>query len=84
MNYAAQFRDMHTAVHNLAICKTRASACRILQHINAHESMYGFDSGSPIDTIAIDFRNPPSKYNGENLKIINGSHGTPPGVPDCC
>ena len=85
MKYAAQFRDMHTAGHNLAICKTRAGACRLLQHINAQESLSGFDfdSGSQIDIIAIDFRNPPTKYNGENLTIMNGLHGTPPGVPDC-
>ena len=85
MKYAVQFRDMRTAVHNLAICKTRTRACHVLQHINSQESLSGFDfdSGSPIDAIAIDFRNPPSKYNGENLKIINGSQGTPPGVPDC-
>ena len=85
MKYAAQFRDMHTAGHNLAICKTRTRACRILQHINAQESLDGFDfdSVSQIDTIAIDFRNPPDKYNGENLTIVNGLHGTPPGVPDC-
>ena len=85
MKYAVQFRDMRTAVHNLAICKTRTRACHVLQHINSQESLSGFDfdSGSPIDAIAIDFRNPLSKYNGENLKIINGSQGTPPGVPDC-
>ena len=85
MKYAAQFRDMHTAIHSLAICKTRAGACKILQHINAQESMYGFDfdSVSQIDTIRINFRDPPSKYNGENLAIVNGLHGTPPGVPDC-
>ena len=85
MKYAAQFRDMHTAIHNLAICKTRAGACRLLQHINAQESLYGFDfdSVSQIDTIAIDFRHPPTEYNGENLTIINGLPGTPPGVPDC-
>ena len=85
MKYAAQFRDMHTASHNLAICKTRTGACRILQHINAQESMYGFDFDSvlQIDTIEINFRNPPTKYNGENLAIVNGLHGTPPGVPDC-
>ena len=85
MRYAAQFRDMHTAIHNLAICKTRAGACRLLQHINSQESLYGldFDSVSQIDTIEIDFKNPPTKYNGENLTIINGLHGTPPGVPDC-
>ena len=83
MKYAAQFRDMHTAIHNLAICKTRTGACHLLQHINAHESMYGFDSVSQIDTVEINFRNPPGKYNGENLAIVNGLHGTPPGVPDC-
>ena len=85
MKYAAQFRDMHTAVHTLAICKTRKGACRILQHINAQESMHGldFDSVSQIDTIKIDFRDPPTKYNGENLTLMNGLHGTPPGVPDC-
>lgn len=85
MRYAAQFRDMHTAGHNLAICKTRTGARHLLQHINAQESLYGFDfdSVSQIDTIEINFRNPPDKYNGENLTIINGLHGTPPGVPDC-
>lgn len=86
MKYAAQFRDMHTAGHILAVCKTRAGACHLLQHINAQESLDGFDfdSVSQIDTIRINFSNPPTKYNGENLKIINGLHGTPPGVPDCC
>ena len=85
MKYAAQFRDMHTAGHILAVCKTRTGACRILQHIISHESLYGFDfdSASQIDTIKIDFRNPPNKYNCENLTIINGLHGTPPGVPNC-
>ena len=85
MKYAAQFRDMHTAIHNLAICKTRAGACRLLQHINTQESLHGlgFDSVSQIDTIEINFRDPPTKYNGENLTIINGLYGTLPGVPDC-
>ena len=85
MKYAAQFRSMHTAGHYLAICKTRTGACRILQHINAQESMHGFDldSVSQIDTIKINFRDPPGKYKGENLTIVNGLHGTPPGVPDC-
>ena len=85
MRYAAQFRDMHTAGHSLAICKTRARACRVLQHLNAQESLRGldFDIVSQIDTVEINFRNPPSKYNGENLTVVNGLHGTPPGVPDC-
>ena len=85
MKYAAQFRDMHTAGHILAVCKTRTGACHLLQHINAQESLDGFDfdSVSQIDTIDINFRNPPTKYKGENLTIINGFHGTPPGVPDC-
>ena len=85
MKYAAQFRDMHTAGHNLAICKTRAGACRLLQHVNAQESLSGFDfdSVSQIDTIEINFRTPPDKYKGENLAIVNGLHGTLPGVPDC-
>ena len=85
MKYAAQFRDMHTATHQLAICKTRARACRVLRHLNSQESLRGldFDIISQIDTIEINFRNPPNKYNGENLAIVNGLHGTPPGVPDC-
>lgn len=85
MKYAAQFRDMHTAGHVLAVCKTRTGACRILQHINSHESLCGldFDSVSQIDTIRINFSTPPNKYNGENLTVVNGLHGTPPGVPDC-
>lgn len=85
MKYAAQFRDMHTATHNLAICKTRTGACRLLQHINTQESLHGlyFDNVSQIDTIKINFRDPPTKYNGENLTVINGLYGTPPGVPDC-
>ena len=85
MKYAAQFRDMHTAGHILAVCKTRTGACHLLQHINAQESLVGFDfdSVSQIDTIRINFSNPPTKYKGENLTIINGFHGTPPGVPDC-
>ena len=85
MKYAAQFRDMHTAGHILAVCKTRTEAYHLLQHINAQESLCGldFDSISQIDTVEIDFRNPPSKYNGENLTIVNGLHGTPPGVPNC-
>ena len=85
MKYAAQFRDMHTAGHNLAICKTRTGACHLLQHINTQESLHGldFDSVSQIDTIKINFMDPPIKYNGENLTVINGLHGTPPGVPDC-
>ena len=85
MKYAAQFRDMHTAGHKMAICKTRTGACRLLQHINAQESLSGFDFDSvlQIDTIRIHFSNPPTKYNGENLAIVNGLHGTPPGVPDC-
>ena len=85
MKYAAQFRDMRTAGHSLAICKTRTGACHLLQHINAQESLRGldFDIVSQIDTIKINFRNPPSKYNGGNLTIVNGLHGTPPGVPDC-
>ena len=85
MKYAAQFRNMHTAIHSLAICKTRTGAGRILQHIKAQESLDGFDfdSVSQIDTIDINFRDPPTKYKGENLTIINGLHGTPPGVPDC-
>lgn len=85
MKYAAQFRDTRTAMHTLAVCKTRTGACRLLRHINSQESLYDldFDSVSQIDTIKINFRNPPNKYNGENLTIINGLHGTPPGVPDC-
>ena len=85
MKYAAQFRDVHTAGHILAVCKTRTGAYSLLQHVNAHESLYGFDfdSVSQIDTIEINFRNPPTKYKGENLTVVNGLHGTPPGVPDC-
>lgn len=80
MLYAAQYRDMHTAVHNLLIYHRRALARRAIRIMNQDETLefvpqYG-------DSAEINFRSPPTSFKGQRLTIVNNDNGLPTGVPD--
>ena len=62
--YAAQFRSMHTAIHNVAVFSLEERAREFLMYIEEHEEMpseheFDFDSNSFVDMYEIDYRNPP-------------------------
>lgn len=78
MLYAAQFRDMHTACHMLAVYKRRMAARDALGRMEGRP----WDCTHPdacLEVIKIDYRKPPTTYKGEPLKIVNT---TSSGVPD--
>lgn len=82
MYYAAQFRDMHTAIHNLLIYTDRVAAFTALgicRTTEGHPSAYGLP---PVDQIEINFRHPPTEHKGEPLEIVNSTQGIACGVPD--
>ena len=75
--YAVQFRDMHTAIHNIIIYQSLLEARAALRSIKEEETT----GAAPLceDQIEIDYRNPPAEYGGHPLTIINGGEE----IPDC-
>lgn len=73
MYYAVQYRDMHTAIHNLIICRECAVAHAVFDLIEKEETEALQDMFiiHGLQTIEINFRNPPMQYNDEKLNIIN-------------
>jgi hypothetical protein len=84
--FGVQYRDMHTAIHNVMIFDSRDVAETLLEMLMAEVPMseaqealnaqYG-DDAQAKDRIEINFRNPPSEYRDEPLLIINDN-----GAPD--
>lgn len=80
--YAAQVRDMHTAVHNLIIFPGRPAAVQALKEVHLTNS-WPKQAGPAQDVTLINFRDPPTEFKGHRLCIVNGKYRTPQGVPDC-
>lgn len=84
MLYGVQYRDMHTAIHNVIVMRNRVEANKVLRAIHRDEVLPGsLLSGMYEDIVEIDYRHPPSEYGGERLRIVNNDTGLPTGVPDC-
>lgn len=82
MKYAAQFRDMHDAVHRLIVCNTRRQACDVLDAIRATETREALRDLPHLQEISINFRHVPDRYHEERLTVVNGMYGQPTGIPD--
>lgn len=80
MLYAAQYRDMHTAIHNLLIYPKRSLARQAVCVMNQDQTLEYAPECS--DSTEINFRSPPSTFKGERLTIVNNDNGLPTGVPD--
>lgn len=80
MLYAAQFRDMHTAIHNLVIYPVRSKARQALCVLHQEQTA---EHVPPFEALAeINFRSPPTTFKGQRLTIVNNDLGLPTGVPD--
>ena len=79
--YAAQVRDMHTAVHNLIIFPERPAALKALKEVHQTQC-WPQHAGPARDVAEINFRAPPTEFKGHRLCIVNGKYKTPQGVPD--
>lgn len=80
MLYAAQYRDMHTAIHNLLIYPKRSQAKQAICVLNQEQTL---EHAPPCsDATEINFRSPPEQFKGERLTIVNNDIGLPTGVPD--
>lgn len=79
--YAAQVRDMHTAIHNLLLYDRKPAAVGALRE--AHKTEAWPQRHIAVNQIEINFRHPPSHHNGRPVRIVNGHFSTPKGVPDC-
>lgn len=84
--YGAQYRDMHTAIHHVTVCSDRASAKRLVKHLDQHEafpkslSSDAEDAAFPCNVIAdieINFRRPPAEYRERKLVIVNADTVVP-------
>lgn len=71
--YAAQFRDMHTAVHHLAIYRESKDAKKCVSHIRRHETLPRgeFEQKSLVEIVDINFRTPPTQHKDQKLCIVN-------------
>lgn len=81
MKYAVQYRNMHDALHYLAICNNITVANDLFDLIESEETeaIQDYMIIQHIEIVAINWRNPPRKHNDESLKIINQ---TPLNIPD--
>lgn len=85
--YAVQYRDMHTAIHNLVMCEDEDVAHDLLREFHAEEQwpLWASDDGRAhgiADTVEIDYRCPPRSHGGRRLVIVNNDNGLPAGIPD--
>ncbi|MFK4136793.1 hypothetical protein ACI2KR_31685 [Pseudomonas luteola] len=73
--FGVQFRDMHTAIHNVAIFESREDAKAVFGVVAEGELGIG-DACDVIgctakNVIEINFRNPINEYRGHPLQIVN-------------
>lgn len=80
MLYAAQYRDMHTAIHNLLIYPKRSLARQAVCVMDQEQTM----EHVPLcdDSTEINFRHPPGTFKDQRLTIVNNDNGLPSGIPD--
>jgi len=74
--YAVQYRNMHTAIHEVAIFSLEQQAIDMLEMIKRDEEFHPAfvieDAfSSYVDLIEINFRNPPHHYNDVKLQYVN-------------
>ena len=82
--YGAQYRDMHTGIHNVIIFESIVMANEVLKDLHEFEELpdWYLNESQYVGYIEIDFRNPPEEYREGTLHIVNGDLGLPTGVPD--
>jgi len=83
--YAAEFRSMRSAIHNIAIFTAENWATEFFQVLNESEEMpditeFNYNSDKYVDTIEINFRQPPTHYNETELVYINNPINSIPDV----
>lgn len=78
--FAVQYRDMHTAVHNLAIFLRKAEAQDLLEYLQGTESWPPDQPDGLHANIEINYRNPPTEYKGTSIEIINPERNNQPDV----
>lgn len=79
MKYTVQYRNMHDALHYLIIGDSLTIAKEILSLLDTGEleTLQDYMIICNLQTISIDYRNPPCVYDGEKIKIINSNN-----IPD--
>jgi hypothetical protein len=83
--YAVQYRNMHTAIHEIAIFSLEQQAKDLLKAITRYEELHpvlSFEElySSFVDSFEIDFHEPPYEYGGVELLYVNDPVNTIPDV----
>ncbi len=83
--YAVQFRSIHSAKHSIVMFSLESKAIQLLAILKVaeqfpDESEMKMEPGNYVETIDIDFRNPPREYEGVPLLYVNNPENSIPDV----